>query len=322
MNGLVILEGPDGSGKSLLALKLKETFNATIIHHGPYPGQTHIAPHYAESIYRALRKEQLVVMDRSWLSEPVYAQAMKRGAPRVSQAQASMLDRLALTVKAVVIYCLPPLKTVIANHKRKTEDMVKGSAVLTQVYHTYKEQYRLGSATCLDRVTHDYVNFDTGKLISEIGARFLKSNPANGRPGIGGWWPETSILLVGDRPSVRGARTRLNLPFINLRSRQGCSSWLAEELWTGGIPERILYWVNAHSDYDGEVVTDGAFLRELKPALTVALGEESYRWCWHQVDDERLDPKNLYRVRHPMHWKRFRHTEQYELIALIKEKTS
>ena len=83
MKKLVILEGPDGAGKTTLAQELADEYRAagrssTIVHAGPpIAGSKEILP---TMLYRALNKfksYEVVIMDRSPMSEMIYGSVLR-----------------------------------------------------------------------------------------------------------------------------------------------------------------------------------------------------------------------------------------------------
>lgn len=80
---IVILEGPDGAGKTTLAKKLLDDYNtigvkATIVHAGaPEPDATFIWFTMVVPALAALEDHDVVIMDRSPLSEKIYGLVLR-----------------------------------------------------------------------------------------------------------------------------------------------------------------------------------------------------------------------------------------------------
>lgn len=132
--------------------------------------------------------------------------------------------------------------------------------------------------------------------------------------GLGAQRP--AVVLVGDRPQPGAPRwaAELGWPFISGLGT-GCSSWLAEQLELGGIPEELLLWINARLS-SGEP-DDGRlsvlYKQQQETGVPViALGKHAAKALEHYsiVHEE---------VHHPQHWKRFHHREPYYLPRLIRK---
>lgn len=290
---LVILEGPDGGGKSTIAAKLRP-FN--IIHHGPYVGEENIYHHYFESLMEAARDQHrgTIIFDRSWLSEPIYGNVI-RGYDRLG-TKARMLDRIALGLGAVAVLCLPPIDRVLSTvAHRQQDEYVKKIQQMEDIY----EGYRGGLDTSIPTVTYD---FTKQKLIT-LGYKIKGAQKPNLGPGIGMWHPGRSILLVGEQrgeddgsPDPHG---NFEWPFV---SDQGCSPWFTAQLEKFGVSEKDLYWVNALDRQGNELELD--FVQRLAPRMIIALGK---------VADGLLTRHRIAHVAvdHPQYWKRFHYSQPW-----------
>lgn len=250
-------------------------------------GVANPAPFYGRAVWRSLVDARPAVLVGGW-QDP---------ATPVDVARRRMLDRLALGARGVLVLFLPPFDVLA----EKTSDL----AALRCVYDGYL-RYLTGEArTDLPLVVHDRTRRGTGPGLR---ARIETARPrANGGPGIGDF-ARGATLLVGEQPNAR--RVSRSLPFVDLRSRGGCSVWLAEQLAAETIPERGLYWINA-KEVDGSW-TDPAFLGALVPDRVVALGKVARRWC-----AEVAGVVGYQEVPHPQHWKRRRRRERYPLLDVL-----
>lgn len=299
---IVILEGPDGGGKTSLGRQLsKDAFfgpNGAVtthaVHHGPYPGMTQgLAVKYLASLRRRHHDNQkvLVLMDRSWLSEPVYGAALRGGQDRVGVAQRRMLERVALKCGAMVVMCRPPWEVVKANWaRRKGDELIQEEAWLKQVYDGYAQV-----RTDLPVLDFDYTQpvISLDRLFEYVTKALSPYRPP--ATGVGQWGPG-STLLVGERVSSAGWP---DMPFVSFHEG-GCSAWLARQLESWRVPESSLYWVNAYQlspDFMG---------RDDAPKKVVALGKVAAAWC-------RKAGLAFDEVPHPQFWKRFHSHEEYEL---------
>ena len=106
---IIILEGPDGGGKTTLAETLRAQLQSNgmthVIKHGPYKGvqSEDLCKIFFRSMSQALTYDDHVIMDRSWLSEPIYGNVYRKGENRVDMPRRRMLERVALSRGAVVV---------------------------------------------------------------------------------------------------------------------------------------------------------------------------------------------------------------------------
>lgn len=318
---LVILEGPDGAGKSTLVEQLRKEYELSgefrtvrVVHHGPYRGETKIAARYFTPMARCIvERDTALIMDRSWLSEPIYAKAMKRGGSRITFEEDRMLSRAALALDASLVICLPPLETVLEN---RPDDWW-----ITDAHTSYAEVIAEGltlRAGWVGAHLPPAIEFDYTEDYFHTSLLKMRRYPNTG-PGAGVMAPD-AILMVGDRPNTaRHGDVKHRVPFVSFGRRDGCSWWLANQLDRGFISELELYWINAY-DKLGEP-TEAEFIETMRPRAIVLLGLNAMKWYRKTAADvvKRLeDEPPIYEEYHPQAWKRFHYTEPYHLIDVLK----
>lgn len=290
---LIILEGPDGAGKTTLARALAEHYGAKLVRHDAQPERKEMFPYFIRSLRDAAATRKPVIFDRCWLSEPIYGRVLRDGADRVGLHRRA-LNRVALGLNALLVICLPPLDTVLTNFRAtRDQQLPQRDEQVTQLHKLYSEQ-PWQEAYAFRTTAYDYTLGGNvmDRLIEWIGHG---AHARNEGPGIGRWAPREVTLMIGETPGERDAHDtrRFNWPFA---SDQGCSPWLSAQLERVGISERELYWVNAIRA-DGK--WQGArFVEQLQPARIVALGEKARTWCLTQGLPHR-------HISHPQFWKRF-----------------
>lgn len=101
----IIIEGPDGAGKSTLAEKLADALDMNILKMTANGGQS--VPEYLQKLAC-----DGVIIDRCWVSEQIYSDLFKRE-PRIDNDDAEALTELCGLIGIPIIVLLPPLHVVI-----------------------------------------------------------------------------------------------------------------------------------------------------------------------------------------------------------------
>lgn len=174
MKRLIILEGPDGAGKTTLGLKIGRTIGAEITNHGPYRNEKQIWRHYFESMLPALAGERDVILDRCWIAEPIYGAVYRNGLNRVEPWQEKLLETIAINCNAIVVYCLPPVhRCVEAFRSRREDEMLNDEHQLREIYTLYDDDFRarLADNNELRIVKYDYTIATSlpSALLSDLG---------------------------------------------------------------------------------------------------------------------------------------------------------
>jgi hypothetical protein len=123
--GIIILEGPDGAGKTTLAEFLKKEYGAYVMHSTWSPELEVDMDKYMEITTRMaleISQNQLVVLDRHWLSELVYSDVFrgghKRGEMYLRHHEALLCDP---RLYARLVLCLPD-PTIHKEHFAQLKD--------------------------------------------------------------------------------------------------------------------------------------------------------------------------------------------------------
>lgn len=292
----VILEGPDGAGKTTLAQKLIKKHGFLYHHEGPPPeGSGSLLHYYAE---RLLDAKEPTVFDRFHLGEMVYGPLL-RGASRISGEEAVLMNRLIAGTGTVVLGCLPPFGVCLRNNRAK-EEMIKDERVLAEAYKQWLSILHYGAGLLLvNGHIYDY----------ESQEYFLQATEACDDAVIGS--PHAKFLFVGEKPN--GA---LDLPFF---TAERSSQYLNHRLAAAGFAERDCAFTNAHHPDGMSRNLAKAVLGFHRPIVVVALGKAAEE----AVKDQRL--KHISRVTsvqqlpHPSFWKRFHATEETKYEAMLQE---
>ena len=106
MNGLIILDGPDGTGKTTLAEFLVKKHDAVYMHL-TYRWKDKMFEYHTAALHKAVKLSttRLVVIDRLWPSEVCYANAYRGGSKWPTMWR--MMDRVINKVAGLYVICLP-----------------------------------------------------------------------------------------------------------------------------------------------------------------------------------------------------------------------
>lgn len=291
---IVILEGPDGAGKTTLAEALRQRLQGDrmthVVKHGPYKGlqSEDLCKIYFRSMSQALTYDDHVIMDRSWLSEPIYGQAYRNGDNRVDMPRRRMLERVALSRGVVVVHCQPAFEACAkAFSSRPGQEYLDN---LEQLRHVYDLYATLKMDTSLPIVHYDY-EFDT---VDELLASIERKSITNKATG-GGCFSKGNFLMLCDK----GPRTNVRpsaavVPFINFLDNDGPSRMLCETLEREEVPEACLYWMNTQT-FQG-TPTDPSFIKDLEPRRIFALGNNAFTWALNNNIQVTKLPPPLYHL--------------------------
>lgn len=291
---IIILEGPDGGGKTTLAETLRSRLQNNqmthVVKHGPYKGVTSedLCKIYFRSMTQALTYDDNVIMDRSWLSEPVYGYVYRNGVNRIDMPRWRMLERVALSRGADVVQCQPDFE-VCANTfiSRREDEYLDTIGQLKAVYDEYEQ---LQQHTCIPVIHYDYTRDALSELLEQLHNKSY-TNKASG----GGCFREGNVLMLCDKgPRTNVKASAAVVPFINFLDNDGPSRMLADALEREGITEDMIYWINTQS-YQG-TPTAPDFITQLKPGKIFALGNNAYTWALNNNVKAHKLPPPLYHM--------------------------
>jgi thymidylate kinase len=287
---IVILEGPDGCGKTTLANRLAERFGMRIHHEGPPPKDVNLLEHYGRLLDEARGKN--VVFDRLALGERIYGPIL-RGEDRIGEVGWRLMRRLIDATQAIHVLVIVPFPIAFANWQANhRNELFHKQEIFRRVYERYAQLQQH------ERDHHVVVDFTRPSTYDALIAVIKSPRNARWLPAgtIGQWDPK--YLLVGDQNGRKGP---VDLPFW---STNGCSGYLHHCLELAGMREHEIALVNSvnHAGDDNEII----------PATEViALGIKTSNRLTRRSITHRVVP-------HPQYWMRFHHNKRTEYAALLK----
>jgi hypothetical protein len=299
VTGLVILEGPDGAGKTTLAQSLAEQFGGIYVHR-TYSPTMDIWEHHAEAyqIAQARAHEQLVIVDRLWPSELIYGRVF-RGKGYYGPYNARSMDRVSLRFCAIHVLCIPDdIEYIVKTHAEKKAkglemfdtvrevavryvDWARGSVIRPHDGDLVEQMSSYGGFLGL---RNDWFHYDVlrdGKDMKKVGKRLVEKltdrqskqlslarEPAH--PNFLGYIPEATHLFVGEALGDPNGWSKW--PFFG---RDKSADFLNRSLHQIAWPEQNGVWTNAEDpDYNLTRICSA------KPTLKViALGQKAHDRC-------------------------------------------
>jgi adenylate kinase family enzyme len=316
--GIIILEGADGTGKTTLARALCARYDGLYIH---MTYRKDIWPWMAASQRWAARESarRLVVVDRHWPSEMIYARVYRKESTIPAAARA--LHRTWLRLGALYVVCAPRTAHVVETHQRmklKRKEMYDTVAEVADRYldlwHGSVARDPKGdlaeqlSVTGGVRAMPNWVHYDVeheGQLLERHVLPYLADalRATRARAYAPGLDPELwnlsgvvgpdSTLIVGDEVGNPGSAAPW--PFY---AASNSSLYLMQTLRKLGVAEEKLAYVNVNNPQ----------IRHLLEAAQrcvriVALGKQA------QVGLAKLRVYPHAVARHPQHASRFSHND-------------
>lgn len=297
---MIIVEGPDGAGKSTLIDQLGyERVSLKALYggkgegaQGNWAGSDEAPVAYAKQILSAPSN---IAFDRFHMSEQVYG-PMLRGASGISDQEVHLLRRLLLARGVTTILCLPPLERTVVNVSQEGRERpdYQTPAFLMEAYHRWSEEY---DKTFADVVRYSYV--------SDPYPVNLVRRRATCPPSVIGN-PYAEFLIVGDQPDGP-----LDLPFFSM---DGASGYLNRSLWDAGFQEIDLAFVNACNKALQPCDLHAALLPTTR--VVIAVGSMAHQ----AVIDQRLVETHLvYSVPHPQYWRRANPNNRGAYVGMLRE---
>lgn len=161
--GLIILEGPDGSGKTSIGEYLQDHFGAEYIHcTWSEELEYYMDSYIIGTLVRAkhLAKEKLVVVDRSFLSEKIYSKVFRDGTkyPELESKCFELLE------DALIVMCLPDSDKWINlyAHLAENRSEMYGNKLteMGQVYSEYLTEYKDTYSQFYNVIRYDMFEYD------------------------------------------------------------------------------------------------------------------------------------------------------------------
>ena len=159
---IIILEGPDGSGKSTFARYLTTVYpQFRLRHEGPPPQDIHAIKYYSDRLEELRELWPDYVLDRFAFGERIYG-PWYRGKDGLGDIGWNIISRQLTYVphsdivdRWLHILCLPPYQVCLSTWASGREELIKDPAVFKATYDAYVEA---GHVPGLFDVVYDYTD--------------------------------------------------------------------------------------------------------------------------------------------------------------------
>ncbi len=271
MGYILVLDGPDKTGKSTLANAVAEAWPgpATVRHWGPIQHDSEYVKPLAHDA--ALGPEWLTVWDRSWCSEHVYSMLLKRPGRRLAHDPwlGEWLYGRAATARAIVL----PRNTDMILERLDDSDPVQDVIKLCEAFAAYG----IGASwmAIINEYTQQSLDFNVKRLIDQltIEAEYTRF-PA---PPVYAGPTKPAVVMVGEKRNQNTKAKGVWLPFTSDYTTRAGRHLRGNALYVG--------WTNA-DDCPPQLLHD-------VPGL-VAYGQVAQAWAKHVVGHDRV-----FNARHP-----------------------
>jgi len=297
---IIVLEGPDGAGKSTLAAEfVKRGFRLAYHDNPPEFGEDKFET-YTKTILGAIKTGEDVVFDRFAPSEHVYG-LVRRGETQIGIEQLRLINRLLYSRGALTIFCLPPLETVEANWRARLKDeLVQDFSQLEKIYHAYgslrSREYDQLNATAFN-YTEQSLQSLFGFGVTKLAIRYLSLSLPAGVIGS----PEARFLFVGEQSDEPR-----DLAFYSASSSRS-AHFLNIAIWEAGYKEHEIAFTNALR-FDGSTRN----IRDIYDGrIVIALGNVAGKICSAQGVPYLAAP-------HPQFVRRFKSKNRKRYVEMLR----
>lgn len=264
---IVILEGPDGAGKSTLKNELTKRFN--FIEPIPKSLPTHkttevMCGENAAALNLAIYNGDNVVLDRGWMSEDIYSKVLRQAPSRFSRAHKAMFERLALTAGVVVILCDPGSSHVLQNITERGDEHIRDATVLCSIINEYDNFEKL---TSLPILHYNYRVHKLNHILDEIWDR--QEGGHTGKSLFGNGYGNILIVTKLDTSKPVGYVPMIAWDPGALAYR------LTDALAEAGFMESDLAWTTAQGSALRNLVVGNGFRKVAYVSAELSLGVES-----------------------------------------------
>jgi len=173
-NGLIVIEGPDGSGKTYLQEALAKRFNAVMFHHTwSEELDTRMYDYFSDTLDQAeafINEGRLVIIDRLNLTEQIYSKVFRNNSRRWEKKMFQISSRVQ-NLNGLEIICCPYSKMdYLARFETIKAERQEMYGSMEQVYDLYNAS--LSEPGIIQSLMRwDFLAMEIDLFVEEIGTR-------------------------------------------------------------------------------------------------------------------------------------------------------
>lgn len=134
---VIIIEGPDGSGKTTLANKIAKQTGYILLHR-TQPKSEEEKKNMMTEYLQVIKAGKNVVMDRCWYSEMVYGPVMRDNSV-ISYPEMYELEKLLCRKGGLIIYCTDKPDVLWRRCQERGEEYIKDISTHTKICEGFDE---------------------------------------------------------------------------------------------------------------------------------------------------------------------------------------
>ena len=324
MKGLIVLDGPDGAGKTTLAKRLCERYQGKYFHL-TYRWKKSMFEYHTAALHHALSlaDKQLVIIDRLWMSEVIYATVYRGGSQWPHMGR--MMDRVIRKHAGMYVLCfdesMKSHQDRFMKLKESREEMYSDTSDVWALYYSlyhggvpvgfgadYYADLASGEGLKLRGDVWKYSIDNEGRdmegyidrLMTCMELRQKESilpDPQSKFTNFLGYAPEAKYLFVGDKLSDQRYRA-LSWPFY---AYQLSSLHLTQQLSLIGFDETEACWTNINEPMGVDYLIWAVECHGIKQVL--CFGREALRTVQQHSKDLKI---RIEVTSHPSWHRRFK----------------
>lgn len=136
---IIIIEGPDGSGKTTLAEQLSKQTGYPVVHR-TQPKSEEEKKQMMQSYIDTIKAGRNCIFDRCWYSEMVYGPIM-RDASVISYPEMYVIERMLAKKGALIIHCTDEPDVLWQRATKRGEDYIRDYGIHVDICEAFEELF-------------------------------------------------------------------------------------------------------------------------------------------------------------------------------------